>query len=154
MIFQLQTPAGLQQWQNISVDKRHLTSREFQQTSKLSHAKVDLYHWLEKCRDSVTKMRKFMQRYDVIISPVTTITPDQIVVDAITSENKKTTISPWSVLFAVTTQPTVTVPIGLNSNSVPLAVMIAGAMHDDVRVLQVARVVEQQFPMPHCPVIL
>ena len=151
---QLYTPTGLQQWQNISVDKRHLTSREFQQLSTLSHAKVDLYHWLEKRRDSVIKMRNFMQRYDVIISPATTVAPDQIAVDAITLENKKTTISPWSVLFAVTTQPTVTVPIGLNSNSVPLAVMIAGAMHDDVRVLQVARVVEQQFPMPHCPVTL
>jgi aspartyl-tRNA(Asn)/glutamyl-tRNA(Gln) amidotransferase subunit A len=151
---QLYTPTGLQQWQNISVDKRHLTSREFQQLSTLSHAKVDLYYWLEKRRDSVIKMRNFMQRYDVIISPATTVAPDQIAVDAITLENKKTTISPWSVLFAVTTQPTVTVPIGLNSNSVPLAVMIAGAMHDDVRVLQVARVVEQQFPMPHCPVIL
>jgi len=151
---QLYTPTGLQQWQNISVDKRHLTSREFQQLSTLSHAKVDLYHWLEKRRDSVIKMRNFMQRYDVIISPATTVAPDQIAVDAITSENKKTTISPWSVLFAVTTQPTVTVPIGLNSNSVPLAVMIAGAMHDDVRVLQVARAIEQQFPIPVCPVIL
>jgi aspartyl-tRNA(Asn)/glutamyl-tRNA(Gln) amidotransferase subunit A len=144
----------LQQWQNISVDKRHLTSREFQQMCTSFHSKVDLYHWLEKRKDSVTKMRKFMQRYDVIISPATTIMPDQIVVDAITSENKKTTISPWSVLFAVTNQPTLTVPIGLNSNSVPLAVMIAGAMHDDVRVLQVARSIEQQFPMPACPVIL
>ena len=151
---QLHTPAVLQQWQNISVNKRHLTSREFQQISTLSHAKVDLYHWLEQCRDSVSKMRNVMQRYDVIISPATTVTPDQIAVDAITLENKKTIISPWSVLFAVTTQPTLTVPIGLNSNSVPLAVMIAGAMHDDVGVLQVARAIEQQFPMPACPVIL
>ena len=154
VLSQLHTPAVLQQWQNISVDKRHLTSREFQQLSTLSHAKVDLYHWLEKRRDSVIKMRNFMQRYDVIISPATTVTPDQIAVDAITLENKKTIISPWSVLFAVTTQPTLTVPIGLNSNSVPLAVMIAGAMHDDVGVLQVARAIEQQFPMPACPVIL
>jgi len=154
IVSQLQIPASLQQWQNISVDKQHLTSREFQQLSILSHAKVDLYHWLEKCRDSVTKMRKFMQRYDIIISPATTVMPDQIAVDAITSENKKTTISPWSMLFSVTSQPTLTVPIGLNSNSVPLAVMIAGAMHDDVQVLQVARAIEQQFPMPHCPVIL
>jgi aspartyl-tRNA(Asn)/glutamyl-tRNA(Gln) amidotransferase subunit A len=154
ILSQLQTPASLQQWQNISVDKRHLTSREFQQRSILSHAKVDLYHWLEKCRDSVTKMRKFMQRYDVIISPATTVTPDQIAVDAITLENKKTTISPWSMLFSVTKQPTLTVPIGLNSNSVPLAVMIAGAMHDDGRVLQVAQAIQKQFPMPHCPVIL
>jgi aspartyl-tRNA(Asn)/glutamyl-tRNA(Gln) amidotransferase subunit A len=154
ILAQLQTPAILQQWQNVSVNKRHMTSREFQQTSKLSHSKVDLYHWLEKCRDSVTKMRKFMQRYNVIISPVTTVTPDQIVVDAITSENKKITISPWSVLFSITKQPTLTVPIGLNSNSVPLAVMIAGAMHDDVSVLQVAQAIQKQFPMPRCPVIL
>lgn len=156
VVFQLQMPAILQQWQNIPDDRQHLTSREFQfqQLSILSHANVNLYYWLEKCRDSVTKMRKFMQRYDVIISPATTITPNQIVVDAITSENKKITISPWSVLFSITKQPTLTVPIGLNSNSVPLAVMIAGAMHDDVKVLQVAQSIEQQFPMPACPVIL
>jgi aspartyl-tRNA(Asn)/glutamyl-tRNA(Gln) amidotransferase subunit A len=154
VMWQLQTPAGLQQWHNIPVDRRHLTSCEFQQRSVLSHGKVDLYHWLEKCRDFVIKMREFMQKYDVIISPATTVTPDQIAVDNITVENKKISISPWSVLFSVTKQPTLTVPVGLNSSSVPLAVMIAGAMHDDVRVLQVAQSIEQQFPMPDCPVIL
>jgi aspartyl-tRNA(Asn)/glutamyl-tRNA(Gln) amidotransferase subunit A len=151
---QLQKPVALQQWQNISVDKRHLTSREFQRRAILSHANVNLYYWLEKCRDSVIKMREFMQKYDVIISPATIVTPDQIAVDAIISENKKTPISPWSVLFSITKQPTLTVPVGLNSNFVPLAVMIAGAMHDDVRVLQVAQAIQQQFPMPACPVIL
>ena len=120
----------------------------------LSSGKVDLYAWFETHSDLVTKLRKFMQRYDVIISPATTVTPDQIAVDAMTSENKKTIISPWSVLFSVTKQPTLTIPVSLNSNSVPLAVMIAGAMHDDVRVLQVAQAIEQQFPMPACPVIL
>jgi aspartyl-tRNA(Asn)/glutamyl-tRNA(Gln) amidotransferase subunit A len=154
VVSQLQTPTALQQWQNIPVDKRHLTSREFQQISTLSHAKIDLYHRLEQCKDSVINMRKFMQMYDVIISPATTVTPDQIAVDAITSENKKTTISPWSVLFSVTKQPTLTMPVGLNSNSVPLSVMIAGAMHDDVGVLQLARAIEKQFPVPVCPVIL
>lgn len=152
VVWQLQLPTGLQQWQNIPVDRRNLTSCEFQRRSILSHNKVDLYHWLEKSRDSVVKMRKFMQSYDVIISPATTFTPDQIAVDAITSENKKTSISPWSVLFSVTKQPTLTIPVGLNSHSVPLAVMIAGAMHDDVLVLQVARYIEQQFAMPACPV--
>jgi aspartyl-tRNA(Asn)/glutamyl-tRNA(Gln) amidotransferase subunit A len=154
VISQLQTKVILKQWQNIPADKRHLTTREFQQMCISFHDKVDLYHWLEKRRDSVINMRKFMQMYDVIISPATTVTPDQIAVDAITSENKKTIISPWSVLFSATEQPTLTVPIGLNSKSVPLAVMIAGAMHDDVRVLQVAQAIEQQFPMPACPVIL
>jgi aspartyl-tRNA(Asn)/glutamyl-tRNA(Gln) amidotransferase subunit A len=154
VVLKLQTPIALQQWQNISVDKRHLTSREFQQLSILSHAKIDLYYWLEQYRDSAAKMCKFMQMYDVIISPATTVTPEQIAVDAITSENKKITISPWSMLFSITKQPALTVPVGLNSNSVPLAVMIAGAMYDDVGVLQVAQAIEQQFPMPRCPVIL
>ena len=154
VVLKLQTPIALQQWQNISVDKRHLTSREFQQLSILSHAKIDLYYWLEQYRDSAAKMCKFMQMYDVIISPATTVTPEQIAVDAITSENKKITISPWSMLFSITKQPTLTVSVGLNSNSVPLAVMIAGAMYDDVGVLQVAQALEQQFPMPRCPVIL
>jgi len=154
VLSQLQTPAVLQQWQNISVDKQHLVGREFQQISICSHAKVDLYHWLEQCKDAVIKMRKFMQMYDVIISPATTVTPDQIAVDEITLENKKILISPWSVLFSTTKQPTLTIPIGLNSNFVPLAVMITGAMHDDVRVLQVAQAIEHQFSMPRCPVIL
>lgn len=151
---QLQTPAALQQWQNVPVNKRHLTSREFQKRSIFSNIKMELYPSLEQYRDFVIKMREFMQKYDVIISPATTVTPDQIAVDNITMENKKISISPWSIFFSMTKQPTLTVPVGLNSSSVPLAVLITGAMHDDVRVLQVARAIEQQFPMPVCPVIL
>ena len=93
----------------------------------------------------MTHMRKFMQSYDFILGPATAIT-----VDSALSEY----VSPLSIFFCLTKQPTVTVPIGINSDGMPQSVMIAGAMHDDLGALQLALAIEKQFPMPACPVIL
>jgi Asp-tRNA(Asn)/Glu-tRNA(Gln) amidotransferase A subunit family amidase len=88
-----------------------------------------------------------MQSYDIILGPAT-IAPTVNV----TSQTQN--ISPLSMFCCMTKQPAATVPVGLNHSGMPEAVIIAGAMHDDVRVLQVAHAIEKQFPMPACPVIL
>jgi aspartyl-tRNA(Asn)/glutamyl-tRNA(Gln) amidotransferase subunit A len=131
----------------IPLDRQHLTHPNIQKRALIAHLKIDVCRALEKRQQLMIKMRKFMQSYDVILSPATTTTADKILVDDLPS-------SPFSLLYSTVQQPTITVPVGVNSNSMPVAVMIAGAMHDDVRVLQVAHAIEKQFAMPACPVIL
>lgn len=136
-----------QHWIKIPPDRQQLTHPSVQKRALIADANIDVCRALEKRQQLMIKMRKFMQLYDVILSPATTTTADKILVDNLP-------VSPFSLLYSTVQQPTVTVPVAVNNNSMPVAVMIAGAMHDDVRVLQVAHAIEKQFSMPACPVIL
>jgi len=144
---ELAIPKMLQQWLSIPNQLRTSTGRVVQRRALLAHATEDTYSQLNKRHALITHMRKFMQSYDVILGPASTT-------DSSRQDTLIENISPLSVFFSITKQPTVTVPIGLDHHDMPRSVMISGAMHDDVGVLQVARAIEQQFPMPACPVIL
>jgi aspartyl-tRNA(Asn)/glutamyl-tRNA(Gln) amidotransferase subunit A len=143
----LSVPKILQHWLDIPNNRRALTGREIQRRAILSHVKENLYSHLVQRDQFVADMRKRMQSYDIILGPATVISADNVAVEM---QN----ISPLSVVYCISKQPTVTIPVGLDNQSMPLAVMIAGALCDDAKVLQVAQAIEQQFPMPACPVIL
>ena len=138
-------PKMLQQWTDISEEKRHLAGRAVQRKAVLVHRQEETYLQLNKRHKLMTHMRKFMQSYDFILGPATAIKSDSALSEY---------VSPLSIFFCLTKQPTVTVPIGINSDGMPQSVMIAGAMHDDLGALQLALAIEKQFPMPACPVIL
>ena len=147
IFYALLEPKLLQQWTDISKEKRHLAGRAVQRKAVLAHRQEETYLQLNKRHKLMTHMRKFMQSYDFILGPATVIKPDQ---QSVLSAH----VSPLSIFFCLTKQPTVTVPIGINSDDMPQSVMIAGAMHDDLGALQLALAIEKQFPMPACPVIL
>ena len=144
---QLIEPKMWQQWADISKEKHHLAGRAVQRKAVLAHRQEETYLQLNKRHKLMTHMRKFMQSYDFILGPATVIKPDQ---QSALIEN----VSPLSIFFCLTKQPTVTVPIGIDSDGMPQSVMIAGAMHDDLGALQLALAIEKQFAMPACPVIL
>ena len=141
---QLLEPKMFQQWTDISEEKRHLTGRVIQRRAIFAHRQEQTYLHLHKRYKLMTHMRKFMQSYDFILGPANVIKPDQQ--SALSDQ-----ISSLSVFFSITKQPTITVPIGIDSNGIPQSVMFAGAMHDDLGVLQLAHAIEKQFPMPHPP---
>ena len=128
----------LHQWKDIPEQRRHLAGRDVQRRAILSHRPEDTNAQLINRHKLITQMRKIMQCYDALIGPA--INPDML--------------SSLSVFFSITKQPTITVPIGLDHRGMPQSVMIAGAMYDDVSVLQMAHAIQSAFPMPACPVIL
>ena len=140
-------PKMLQQCTDIPQEKRHLAHRAVQRKAVLAHRQEQTYSQLHKRHQIMAHMRKFMQSYDFILGPATVIKSDQQ--SALTEY-----VSPMSIFFCLTKQPTVTIPIGLDSNGMPQSVMIAGSMHDDLGILQSAHAIEKQFPMLPCPVIL
>jgi aspartyl-tRNA(Asn)/glutamyl-tRNA(Gln) amidotransferase subunit A len=139
----------LHRWLNIPNDLRTLTGRHTQRRAilALAHEKEDTYSQLINRHDLITSMREIMQSYDVLLGSVTTWQSDRQIDPA-------EIVSPLSSFFCMTRQPTITVPIGVDSNGTPMSVMIAGGMYNDTQVLQVASAIEKQFPMPLCPVIL
>ena len=137
-----------QQWSSIPDQLKLLTGRDIQRRAILSHKAEDTYSQLIKRHELIAGMRKFMQLYDALLSPAITVNLNKPPSDLVDQ------IFPWSKLCCITKQPTVTIPIGLDHNGMPMSVMIVGALHNDISLLQVAHAIEKQFPMPACPVIL
>jgi len=135
----------LHQWLNIPKEHRHLAGREVQRKAVLAHRPDHVHAQLINRHKLISQMREIMQSYDVLIGPA---------IDPNRQTDLTDQISPLSVFFSITKQPTITVPIGLDHDGMPQSVMIAGAMHDDIGILQVANAIAKQFPMPPCPVIL
>jgi len=51
--------------------------------------------------------------------------------------------APWTVLFSLTRQPAVSLPMGVDAAGLPMAVQIAAPLYRDDVVLRVARAVER-----------
>jgi aspartyl-tRNA(Asn)/glutamyl-tRNA(Gln) amidotransferase subunit A len=143
----------LTQWQNLTQEQPSVTEKHTQKTAILAHDKSDLYHWrLQRDKFSAT-INQHMRKFAVIIVPSTVTSATNIPCDAVPIHTEMN-LSPWSTLCAFIGLPSVTVPVGLNAQGLPVAVMIIGPIHGDEMVLQVAQAIQKQFPMPRCPVIL
>jgi aspartyl-tRNA(Asn)/glutamyl-tRNA(Gln) amidotransferase subunit A len=146
-------PIRLSQWQNLTQAQQSVTEKHTQKTAILAHVKSNLYHWLIQRTKFGAAVNQHINEFDVIIVPATITSASDIPCDVVPISTD-VNLSPWSTLCAVVGLPSVTVPVGLDAQGLPVAVMVIGPMHGDELVLQVARALEQQFPMPVCPVVL
>jgi len=142
------------QWQNIPVDRRLLTGKALQKNAILAQSASEIVYWINQRHYVMSEIKKLMQTYDVILSPATVVSTSEDFLNNNGSQFSELVLSPFSLLYSNSQQPSMAVPVGLNANSMPESVMIAGAVYNDVRVLQVAQAIQKQFPMPSCPVIL
>jgi aspartyl-tRNA(Asn)/glutamyl-tRNA(Gln) amidotransferase subunit A len=146
-------PIRLNQWQSLTQEQQSATEKHTQKTAVLAHVKSNLYHWLLQRSKFGVAVNQHMQEFDVIVVPATIDSAANIPCDVIPITTDSN-LSPWSTLCAVVGLPSVTVPVGLDAQGLPVAVMIIGPMHGDALVLQVAQAIQKQFPMPSPPVIL
>lgn len=146
-------PVRLNQWQNLTQEQQSVTEKHTQKTAILAHVKSDLYHWLLQRTKFGAVVNQCMCEFDVIVVPATIASASDIPCDGVPISTDAT-LSPWSTLCAVVGLPSVTVPVGLDAQGLPVAVMVIGPMHGDALVLQVAQAIQKQFPMPVCPVTL
>jgi aspartyl-tRNA(Asn)/glutamyl-tRNA(Gln) amidotransferase subunit A len=146
-------PIRLNQWQTLTQEQQSVTEKHTQKTAILTHVKSDLYHWLLQRAKFGALINHDMSKFDVIVVPATIVSAASIPCD-VGPTNTDANLSPWSTLCAVVGLPSVTVPVGLDTQGLPVAVMIIGPMHGDEMVLQVAQAIQKQFPMPSCAVIL
>ena len=146
-------PIQLHQWQTLTQEQQLITEKHTQKTAILAHVKSNLYHWLLQRTQFSTLVNRHLHEFNVIAVP-STVTSAANVSCNITPDKNSENFSPWSILCAVVGLPSVTVPVGLDAQGLPVAVMIIGPMHGDEMVLQVAQAIQKQFPMPDCTVIL
>jgi aspartyl-tRNA(Asn)/glutamyl-tRNA(Gln) amidotransferase subunit A len=158
----LNIPEVVQRWNGISKELQPLASYKIQTWASqcLFHKSV-LFEWMDKRKKLAVKISNLMQSYDVILSPSTSASADEflldnalankILIDDVLSNKRNPFLSAFSVLASVTKQPTIVVPVGLNNNSMPVAVQVTGPMHGDALVLQVANAIQSAFPIPAPP---
>jgi aspartyl-tRNA(Asn)/glutamyl-tRNA(Gln) amidotransferase subunit A len=99
-------------------------------------------------------MRRFHERYDLLLSPAMPITALKVGLETPADGNFGDDWSGWSPYtypFNLTQQPAASVPSGLARNGLPMGVQIVGPLAADQTVLRAARVLEQAMPMPPPP---
>lgn len=152
IMWNITVPEAIEKWQGIPKDLWPVTSRQTQQQfAILCHSKIDLYHWISRRKKSIIKFGEIMQRYDVILGPASATSADEFLVDTTVPDLINSFLSKFSVLACVTKQPTITIPVGLNNNSMPEAVQIIGPMYGDALTLQIATAIGSAFPMSAPP---
>ena len=55
--------------------------------------------------------------------------------------------APWTLLFNLTRQPAVSVPLGMTAGELPRSVQVAAGLYRDDLVLRAARVLEAAVPV-------
>ena len=146
-------PIRLNEWQTLTREQQSVTEKHTQKTAILVHNKSNLYHWMLQRTKFGVAVNRHMHKFDLIVIPATITSAANISCDVvpIKTDNTDVNLSPWSILCSVVGLPSVTVPVGLDSQGLPVAVMIIGPMHSDALVLQVAQIIESAFPMPPSP---
>jgi aspartyl-tRNA(Asn)/glutamyl-tRNA(Gln) amidotransferase subunit A len=96
-------------------------------------------------------MARLHTRYDLVLCPTVPAGPmpaDAPVEDPATA--LWTQWAPWTLLFNLTRQPAISVPMGFAAHGLPRAVQVAAALYRDDLVLRAARTLElaQPFPIP------
>ena len=128
----------LHQWNQTAKHLRLKFGEEFKQAViQASRDKPDLHTFLLEKNAVITRMYQLMQNYDILISPVTTVPAQAVQIQSWTEQHF---LTPWSVLYGLSQQPSLTMPLHLNGKSG--SVLIAGARNMDLNLLQIGQRIE------------
>lgn len=102
------------------------------------------------------RMAVFHTRYDLLITPTLPIaafeTNREVPVDW--PSTRWPTWTPFTYPFNMTGQPALSIPMGVNSDGLPMGLQIIGARFDDARVLAAGYAFEQAQPFTQLPPLL
>ena len=96
------------------------------------------------------KLSRLLSHYDILISPQLPLTAFPIGSDVADPSTQSHWVdwTPFTYPINMTRHPAATVPIGLASDGLPMAVQLVGRHFDDRLVLRVARALEKAQPFP------
>lgn len=98
------------------------------------------------------RMALFHRRFDLVLCP--TVPGPPPLADAPTGDAMTALLrdwAPWTLLFNLTRQPAITVPLGMTAAGLPRSVQLAAGLYRDDLVLRGARVLEHAVPVPLAP---
>jgi aspartyl-tRNA(Asn)/glutamyl-tRNA(Gln) amidotransferase subunit A len=132
---------------SLSPGKRSLLDPGLLEVFELSKCiTLDEYLEAQKQRGALgAKMRLFMDRYDLLLTPslpITAFEAGKLAPDTVLA-GKWVDWTPFSYPFNLTQQPAASVPCGFTASGLPAGLQIVGGMFDDWTVLRAAYAYEQ-----------
>jgi aspartyl-tRNA(Asn)/glutamyl-tRNA(Gln) amidotransferase subunit A len=93
-------------------------------------------------------MRAFHQRFDLLVSPVTSVPCCEAQADGVTDPRYAHLgeLSPFTPVFNLTRQPAASVPVGLTAEGMPVGMQVVGPLYSDALVLRACRAIEMARP--------
>jgi amidase/6-aminohexanoate-cyclic-dimer hydrolase len=95
---------------------------------------------------------RFLEKYDVILSPTLAQPPVQLGTLSLTPENMQTftkaitEFGPYTALYNVTGQPSMSVPLHWTADGLPVGVMFSGRFGDEATLFRLAAQLEKARP--------
>jgi aspartyl-tRNA(Asn)/glutamyl-tRNA(Gln) amidotransferase subunit A len=138
-------------WNHLTADQRTLTDPDFAAEARLGEplSSLAVQQLMLRRGDLGSRMRQFMQQYDLIVTPTVAVTAFGARPAGHTPLSPESMLgwTPFSYPFNLTQQPACTVPCGLTSSGMPIGVQIVGPMFADSIVLRAARAYESVRPV-------
>lgn len=145
-------------WSGAAYRTRHLTAeqrnlldpglREVVEEKAAALTLTDYMEALQARAELGIAMRRFHDRYDLLLTPATPFTAylaDHEGVDGATKE-RWTDRPSFTFPFNMTGQPAVSVPCGMTPGGLPAGLQIVGRIYDDITVIRAARAWERAQP--------
>lgn len=94
----------------------------------------------------------FMQDYDIILSPTLAEPPPKVGILGLSPEDIQTwglrvsQFTPFTGLFNITGQPSMSLPLGMSATGLPIGVMMSGRYGEEATLLRLAGQVEKAAP--------
>jgi aspartyl-tRNA(Asn)/glutamyl-tRNA(Gln) amidotransferase subunit A len=98
------------------------------------------------------RMRDFHRRYDLLLTPVTSITGYELGKQPTSVGGQSIPPMGWMPFtqpFNLTGQPAASVPCGFDSRGLPVGLQVVGRAYEDALVLRACRAFEQAAPWAH-----
>lgn len=98
------------------------------------------------------RLGQFLTRFDVILSPTLALPPlelgriDMMATDFERWGRDSSQFSPWTGLSNITGQPSMSLPLAMSAQGLPIGVMVTGRYGDEATLLRLAAQVEQAAP--------
>jgi aspartyl-tRNA(Asn)/glutamyl-tRNA(Gln) amidotransferase subunit A len=95
-------------------------------------------------------MAQFHRRYDLLLTPTTPTTapPADIVYHSAEYDRWEKAV-PFTTPFNYTGQPAASIPVGLDSDGMPVGLQIVGPRYGEALILRTSYAFEQALPFPH-----
>jgi aspartyl-tRNA(Asn)/glutamyl-tRNA(Gln) amidotransferase subunit A len=138
-------------WSGMTAEQQRVTDPDFAVEAELGSrfGALDLYRLQQRRGDLGSHMRRFMQRFDLLVTPSLPAPAFDARPAGHTPMNPFAMLgwTPFTYPFNLTQQPACTIPCGLTKDGLPIGLQLVGPMFGDALVLRAARAYETVRPI-------
>jgi amidase len=109
----------------------------------------------QELRMMAREMVRQFEEFDVFLSPVMTAPPPEIghlsgaTIDAQTLSQRQAALFPYTALFNFTGQPSISLPLAMSSDGLPIGLMFTGRYADEATLYRLAGQIEREIGWQH-----